>query len=353
MTTLMIILFALSVWYFSGFISGRRTDRRRNRYHPWGLFGQVWFWIDGDKRGLPVPGPYPFGPVEVPFYFTRYLEKDAEKNKQGTIKKVPGLNTQIEIVEHKTTRLRKREIHPYLVEMKFPITGLIFFADITAKLEIVEPDKVITLDNVLQNYGIELADAIGPWGAQTEKDWMKEYKTQNPNKQNDEEEKKLYIIEKMLTWRIDDEPGIKIGEEKLLDYMNTTKGFLGTYGIKTLEFGLRVGYDEQVEKLITLKTKILTTDKENKVRDLEREREKADQNQIIELEENRLIKVQVPLLEKIKEVKAAEYSGFQGGTLFAGTPSSSEKLDAVVASVFAGEKGKKEEKTPEEKGGKK
>jgi hypothetical protein len=341
---LQIIMIILFVWIFViGYLSPRKVTRKRNRWHAWGLLGQVWFWIDGDKKSFPVPAPWPFGKVEVPLFYTRYAEKKDLGSEGRTITKVPGRETYIEEVYEKTFRLRKREIRPYQIQMNFAISGLIFFADINVTLDIVEPDKFIKIDNVLFKYGTELKDVVGSWGALTERNWIDDFKknTSIPEEiRRSEEEQKLYIIQKMFEFRIDANP-ITVAGTPLKEYMNKTKNFVGEYGLETIEFAFEAGYDEQVRKLITLKTDLLNKEKENKIRDKERERELADENQLILLAKNRLDNVQIPLLNKIKEVESAKNSGFQGSTLFTGNASESVKLDAILASTFPEKKSTK------------
>lgn len=309
MDTKLIILIALSaplLYWLLGFI--KPIKRKRNRWQAWGFFGQIWGWIDGDRRGiLPVSMPPGMGAVFFTLTRTAFVEDGklgayTEKSKDGkTIyyheaRKINGIKKPIRTIVEEVTRLRKTENHPYLVEVKLPKSGLTFYFVFTIKAKILNPNKTIKMDEFLLFIGNQLNDRFFPWAVKLEAS----IESRHPGiPKNDLAN---LVIDEVIGLNIDEDDSIKFivgGQEtNLKTYMNKV---IDEYGGKIADFSLDVGYDDSVEEILKLRKEQALElerkklqEKKNETRALERLKELADETQERELDKLYMEQVAIP-----------------------------------------------------------
>lgn len=349
MTTIIIILVTLTFWYLSGFLGKRPINPKNNRWHAWGPFNQIWGWIDGDKPSfLPYSMPWPFNAVYRHLTYTKYVEDgkiaaDKVKSADGKdiiyheAQKIEGIKKPIRVVEEEVTRLRKTEVHPYVVTAIMPKSGFTFFLNITAKIEVLEPMDTLKLDEFLVFIGNELHDAVFPWAVGKEKDWVAVVNSTDQSIIADT------VIDEMTGLKIDDVKSILIETSKnvyetLYEYLNNK---IEPFGLKNGEFSLDVGYDENVKNILNKrkdqKAEIeenLLQEKKSLTRVTVRNRELADGKQEILLDKQRLDDVQKPAMAAYGKMKAKENGAWKEGvTLFMGNDSTNSQT-ALLAGIL-------------------
>ncbi len=329
---ILIILSSILLYVLSGFLPGRVMKRKRNRWQAWGFFGQIWGYIDGDKkRILPVPMPPGMGPVFTSLSRTEEvedgkLEEWKGKSKEGktiTYNKaieIPGIDKPIRTVVEEVCRLRKIESHPYLVKVPLPKTGGTFYLVFTVKTKIKNPNKTIKFDEFLLFVGNQLSDRVRPWVI----DWEATAEARHPGV----ERSALIdmIIDEIIGLKIDDDDSIKFmfnGKEiNLKAYMNLV---VGEFGGEIADFSLKVGYDANIAEILRLRLEQKLElerqkDEQNKslTRNIVRERELADANQDRELDQKYMDDVAIPQLEAQAEAQKKANSAWQVDVLTLG-----------------------------------
>ncbi|MBP6904871.1 MAG: hypothetical protein KBB91_02350 [Candidatus Pacebacteria bacterium] len=339
---ILIIVFIL--YYLSGYLPGRPIKRKKNRWHPWGAFGQIWGWIDGDKKSLlPDSLPWPFRKQYFNFTYNQYVEKgegiERHETKSDDGKKIlyhaatviPGIKKPVRTVVETLTRIRKTEIHPYVISPVTPRSGFTFHLCFTAKIKVMEPMDTTKLDDFLVFFGNELNDAVFPWAKKfEEKCWGKE---------TDRDKAVNKIIDCMIGLRIDVDKSIVIDRLPLKAYMQKK---IDEYGLVLSEFSLDVGYDKAVEEILLARAsqtkqaeKTKLQEKLNETRKKEREMEFDDETQEILLDQNRFNNVQKPTIDALKEMqKEANGAWKEGVTLFQGDNDATKQTSALLAGVF-------------------
>lgn len=313
---ILIFLIAILIWWLSGYSNARSIKPKRNRWQAWGPFNQTWGFIDGDKKSfLPKSMPWPFNKVFFTLTYTKFvedgkLEKHTGISEDGKIityneaQQIHGIKKPIRNITEEVTRLRKVEIHPYIIKVTLPKVAGIFYFVFTLKIKIKNPMKVLKMDEFLIFVGNQLNDRFVPWAIAYEK-------TLYDNKSHLPEEKRVNdIIDELLGLSIDNDRSVILEIENedgsktkitLKDYMNNVVreygGFIG-------DFSLEVGYDDKIKAILDLRNEqnqeIEKNKKEEKVsitRGTVRAREKADELQLIELDKKELEDVIVPEME--------------------------------------------------------
>lgn len=332
MTIVLILLIVILGYWLSGFLPGRPIKPKRNRWHAWGPFGQIWGFIDGDKKSfLPKSMPWPFNKVFFTLTYTQFVEdgkldaRDDEKSADGKkisyykASNISGIKKQVRTVNEEITRMRKTEIHPFIVKVTLPKTGGTFYLVFTVKIQIKNPIKMIRMEEFLVFVGNQLNDAVFPWAVQLEKTIV-EANAMVPIEQVTDT-----VIDALLGLKIDTDESIMIGSKTLKGYMNIV---VKEYGGVIPDFSLDVGYDEEIKKILDLrnKQKLEAENRKNEekislTRDVTRARDKKDGLQKIELEKKELDDVIIPKLEAqgSSQAQANKAWGEGGlGTLFIG-----------------------------------
>lgn len=347
MNALVIISFVFVTLYVIGIFRGIR--RKKNRWHAYGFFDQIWGWVDGDKNSiLPDSLPWPSGKVYFTLTRTEYVEKgekltaydaeskDGQKIEYSAAETIDGIKKPIRTVVERVTRLRKTEVHPYVIKCVLPKTGFTFFLCFTLKIKVKEPMKILKLDEFLSFVGNELNDAIYPWAVEEEKSLIPAGA--------DPLDHVYTVIDYFIGLAVDDESKIKIklkGKDRTLkSYMNRK---INPYGLATDEFSLDVGFDQKVRNLLDKRNQQTQEVEErnlqikkNLTRDEERKREFSDEKQIIELDKQRVNDVIEPTLEAIGEMQEKANKAWKAGvTLFIGEDTGSQKqVAALTAGIF-------------------
>lgn len=358
------VLGLYGLYYLVGlFIPLLRVPRKNNRYSAWGLAGQIWGWVNGDKKGLPF--------VLLPFcskiYFTFSFNMSFSEEEWAKIVKAGGkgisaegkeitYSDPVQMFKNENTsywivtateivnRIRIRESYRYAVGIVLPISGFTMYLDIEAEIEVHEPSQILRLGDPFIKFGRELKDVLKPWAVRREADLIEEAKK---DRITELEDQKIYAIRKMLGLKIDaneitvdlkNEDGTPKETVSLKKYMEEIKGFFTEYTMEIREWSLSVAAGKKVKELLDTIANILIEQKKAEERAIVREVENQDELLRISLDKTRLIDVTIPLLGAIKKVKAAENSGFQGATLMTGNTSSDSKLDLVLASLIPSQK---------------
>lgn len=329
---ILIISGVLLLYLLLGYLPGRAIRRKRNRWQAWGFFGQIWGWIDGDKkRILPALMPPGLGAVFFTLSRTEFVEDGkteayTETSKDGkTIYyhkalQINGIKKPVRTVVEEITRLRKTENHPYIVEVKLPKTGLTFYLVFTIKAKIKNPNKVIKMDEFLLFIGNQLNDRVFPWAVRHEAD----LEARHPD--ISKVDLTNLIVDDIIGLNIDDDDSIKFMvkgiETNLKTYMNSV---IAEYGGDVDDFSLDVGYDDSVKEILELRKKqslelerLRLQTNENATRAKEREREKADADQERELDKKYQDEVAIPALEAEAEAQKKANEGWSVGTLMMG-----------------------------------
>lgn len=369
MTTLIIFLAIIAIWWISGF--ARAIKPKNNRFHAWGPFNQIWGWIDGDKPTfIPYSMPWPFHAIYRPLTYTKYVEDgrieaheemsaDGKKIKYHTATVIKGIKNPIRHIDEEVNRLRKIEIHPYLVTVSLPLSASTFYLSFTAKIKIIDPMLTLKLDNFLSFFGNELSDAVSPWAVEKEKRSLDDAEKNS----SDNREKADVILDSMLGLKVDDANCIIIKinqrnpdgstseiEMNLIDYMNMK---IKPFGMKNDEFSLEVGYDKNVEDILNKRIQQKIQEEQTKLeenasktRDVVRAREKANIDQEIELAKKELNEVQKPALDALGDMRAKANNAWkEGTTVFSGSSDQSNVETALLAGILNNiKKGDKNEK---------
>ncbi|MBP6857781.1 MAG: hypothetical protein KBC11_01110 [Candidatus Pacebacteria bacterium] len=345
MITTLIISAAIILYWLSGFLPGRAIKPKNNRWHAWGPFDQIWGYIDGDKKSfLTKSMPWPFNKVFKSLTYNKFVEnlkiedlpkksKDGKTIRYGTVQQILGTKKPIITITEEVTRLRKTETHPYAIEVILPKAGGTFYLVFTVKVEILNPMKTNDMDDFLIFVGNQLNDAIYPWAVKWEKTLASINIATNPS--ITKEELQNLIIDEMIGLNIDDDNSIMLnfgkGEINLRKYMNKV---IQQYGGYIPDFSLDVGYDDKIESILKIRNektveteKVGLQEKKNKTRDKEREKEKADELQIIELGKKKLEDVTVPLLQAQADAHKKINKGFKAKTLVLGDTKTSLLLN--------------------------
>jgi hypothetical protein len=331
MTIVLILLIVILGYWLSGFLPGRPIKPKRNRWHAWGPFGQIWGFIDGDKKSfLPKSMPWPFNKVFFTLTYTQFVEDEKneahEKNSADGKKissykasNISGIKKQVRTVNEEITRMRKTEIHPFIIKVTLPKTGGTFYLVFTVKIQIKNPMKMIRMEEFLVFVGNQLNDAVFPWAVQLEKTIVEANSTLPIEQVADT------VIDALLGLKIDTDESIMIGSKTLKEYMNIV---IKEYGGVIPDFSLDVGYDEEIKKILELRNKQKLEDENRKneekislTKDVTRARDKKDGLLKIELEKKELDDVIIPKLEAqgSSQAQANKAWGEGGlGTLFIG-----------------------------------
>lgn len=371
MNAILFIAIVIFLNYLLGYLPKRSIKRKRYRWHAVSIIKQLRFFIDGDKLAF-LPDPM-FWPLQKHYFtltFSRYVEdgnkearketsKDGKEIKYNQARVLNGIKKPIQTVTEEITRLRKLEIHPYLVEIVLPITGFKFYLVFTSKIEIIEPLKVAKLNEPFVFYGVELHDAIYPWAVEQEKKCA-DGKDKSKVAQD--------VIEHFLGLKVDQKGSIKIEiDGKETDLIKYLYKKTGQYGMKTKEFSLDIGFDDEVKMILDARTKQERQDEQTKLeikisetRDVTRKVEVADRIAEREQDALDLEKVQKPLLTAIGKMRANEYSALPPGvTLFLGGESETDRyVTPLLAKIsnntqkIGGSNESKKESTGEQSKGK-
>jgi hypothetical protein len=359
------VILLITLWYLTGYLPGRPIKRKRNRWHAWGPNDQIWGFIDGDKTSL-LPDSMPLGFRKQFFELTysQYVEdgnmeryeltsKDGQKIIYHKAQVIDGIKKPIRNVTEMVTRIRKTEIHPFIVTVVMPRSGMTFYLSFTAKIQIIEPMKILKLDNFLSFIGNELSDAAFPWAVEQEEKWINE-NIIDPAQKDDKAVIGNIIIDKMIGLKIDSDDCIMIGTKSLREYLNTEKIVNPSkdidYGMKIQEFSLDVGFDANVRSILDARKgqqlqeeqKVLE-EKTSKTRDVVREREIKDRTAEREQDEQDLIKVKKPTLEAIADMKEKSNGAWKEGvTLFMNSDQDdNDETRDLLAGIFKNTKTKK------------
>lgn len=268
-------------WYLSGFEQSKVIRRKRNRWHAWGAFDQIWGFINGDlERLLPDSMPWPFKKIFFTLTYSQYVEDTNDEDMKKKIwiehvgasaegkkilyhqvQKYHGIKRPMRLITEEVTRIRKNEIHPFVITVQLPNSGFTFYFVFTATIGIENPMDILKLDNFLSYFGTELNDAVVPWAVSMEKVWTKgKRKNQTKN----------IVLEKMLGLRIDDKTSITVPikdglvvksdnkdkgtlEMPMKDFLNEER--IGKYGMVLKEFSLDIGYDDNVKNILDTQNK--------------------------------------------------------------------------------------------------
>lgn len=314
MIVLIIIPSILLIWWISGF--ARAINPKRNRWHAWGPFGQIWGFIDGDKKSLlPKSLPWPFNKVFFTLTYTQFVEdgnliaRNTEKSTDGktifyrAAQEIKGVKKPVRVVTEEVTRIRKTEIHPYVIKVTLPKIGGTFYLVFTVKIQMINPMKTLKLEEFLVFVGNQLSDVIYPWAVEWEKTAEARNLTLNPGLSK--EELANLIIDEIIGLNIDSDDAIMLKIKgvaiNLKNYMNSV---VKEFGGKIPDFSLDVGYDEKIESLLNARNE-QTAEVENKKKeekislttDVTRARQKKNVLQDIELKEKELKDITIPFLE--------------------------------------------------------
>ncbi len=332
------ILSLILLYWLSGYLPGRPIKPKRNRWHAWGPFNQIWGFIDGDEKSfLPKSMPWPFNSVFFTLTYNKFIEGDINatlptKSADGkTITysrartEIIGIKNPIQTRTEEVTRLRKTEIHPYIVEVTLPKLGGTFYLVFTLKIKIKNPMKVLTMDEFLVFVGNQLNDRVYPWAIAYEAELFKS------NSLLPIEEQTSTIMDAIIGLNIDNDSAIKIKVEKpdgsteeltLRSYMNKV---VREYGGVIPDFSLDVGYDEEIKKILDLRNKQNQEKEKRKneinaslTRDVVRTREKADELQEIKLDKKELVDVVIPEMEAQANANEKSNGAWNVGTLAIG-----------------------------------
>lgn len=334
---ILIALTAVIIYWLSGFSKGRPIKPKRNRWQAWGPFNQIWGFIDGDRKSfLPKSMPKPFNKVFFTLTYTKFVEdgkleehtgisEDGKTITYHEAQKILGIKKPIRNVTEEVTRLRKVEIHPYIIKVTLPKVAGIFYFVFTLKIKIKNPMKVLKMDEFLIFVGNQLNDRFVPWAIAYEKALYE-------SKSNLTEEKRVNeIIDDLLGLSIDNDKSVILEIENedgskteitLRDYMNNVVreygGFIG-------DFSLDVGYDEKIKAILDLRNDQNTQSEKTKLqkiknttRDEERKMELADANQERDLDRLYLKDVQIPAIQAEADAQATSNGAWTVGTLALG-----------------------------------
>ncbi len=329
MTTILFFLIAVLLYWLSGFLPGRPIKPKLNRWHAWGPFGQIWGFINGDKRSLlPKSMPWPFNKVFFTLTYNQFFDDGivtAHEEKSADGKKIYyhaagptiyGIKKQVRTVTEEVTRIRKTEIHPYVIRVTLPKTGGTFYLVFTVKIRMKNPMKMLKMEEFLVFVGNQLNDAVFPWAVELEKTIASTNATLPPD------EVVNTIIDHMIGLKIDTDDSIMIGSKTLKEYMNIV---VNEYGGVIPDFSLDVGYDEEIKKILDFRNQqkieaenALLEQKKSKTRSIVRDREKLDELQIIELDKKELDDVTIPELNAQGAASAVANGAWKVGTLVLG-----------------------------------
>lgn len=330
--SIVIIAGALILYWLLGFLPGRPIKLKRNRWQAWGFFGQIWGWIDGDKkRILPLSMPPGMGKVFFTISRTQFVEdgrteaytetsKDGKTITYNQARAINGIKKPVRTVVEEITRFRKTEIHPYLVEVKLPKTGLTFYLVFTIKAKIENPNKTIKMDEFFLFIGNQLHDMVFPWAVK----WESSVEARNPGIKK--EDLVNLIVDELLGLNIDDDDSIKFvvsgNTVNLKTYMNKV---VEEFGGRIADFSLDVGYDDNVAQLLDLRKKqTLELEKrklqenENITREEKRKQELADADQERDLDKKYQEEVAIPALAAQADAQKKANEGWSVGTLMMG-----------------------------------
>lgn len=298
-TALIIIgIFSLLIflYWLSGLTKERRINPKKNRWHAWGAFDQVFGFIDGDKESLlPKSMPWPFKKVYFTMSYTQFVDDgdlsarkvksaDGKNLEYHEAQKIEGVKKPIRTVTEEITRIRKVEIHPYTVKVTLPKAGGTFYLVFTVKVKMQNPMDMLNMDQFLIFVGNQLHDAVFPWVVAFEK------KIVETNALLDESKLKDTIIDSILGLSIDNDQSIMIGGlQTLKEYMTNVTA---EYGGIVKDFSLDVGYDESIKKILEARNAQKLQEEEtkkqelvSKTRDVTRKREVDDwtteRNQVV------------------------------------------------------------------------
>ncbi len=270
----MIVLLLFFLWYLSGFLPGRRIDKKNNRWHAFGIGGQIIGFVDGDgKWGLPwVSMPWPFRPINLPFpsrwnLFTTDGRKEYNSSggkieyNEKDIKKIENVGELLKASDI-TNRIRKQSRFIFDISIKLPLSGLWFEIVMPAQLKIYRPKALLNLEgDTLEYCQGEIDDSIDPWFTTEEIQWKKQWDKQYRSweKRKEEAKKKLkdgeeleheempsfglYVLQKMEQLRIDDfDKNVIIDGLPFRQYLENRK--FKKFGFKFGELSLKLGYGE-------------------------------------------------------------------------------------------------------------
>ncbi len=333
---ILIILVIILVWWLLGFL--RPIKPKKNRWHAWGSYDQVWGFIDGDKKSLlPKSMPWPFRQIFSTLTYTKFVEDTNYEaytetsvdgktiNYSAVSPVIHGIKKQVRTVTEEVTRLRKTETHPYIVKMVLPKAGGTFYLVFTLKIKMKNPMKTLTLEEFILFVGNQLSDIMFPWGVQWERDTEKRHKAVNPNITKDDLAN--LIIDDIIGLNIDDDDSIKFkvagADINLKNYMNTY--VVNKFGGFVGDFSLDVGYDEKIKAILDLRNqqtqeeeKRKLKEKEGLTRKVERGIEKEDADQERNLDKQYLDDVQIPGIEAEADAQAISNGAWNVGTLALG-----------------------------------
>lgn len=266
-----LLLMVIVISIINAYSPKKAIFRKKNRWHAKARLNQIVEFSDGDE-------PSRFG-LDAMFWFARkgwltltynkWVVKDENLNKFGVngkeihyqpYQEIAGLKKAIVTVTEEVTRLRKVEIHPYLVQVTLVRSGYTFFLAFTAKIRVERPMDALKVDNFLVFFGNELNDAVYPWAVSKEELWEHEH-IEKPEK--GKKDFKDVVLEKMIGLKIDDKNSIELenitirdrdgkitkthAKISLIDYMNEK---INVYGLHLNEFSLDVGYDANVKNIL-------------------------------------------------------------------------------------------------------
>lgn len=347
--TIIILLSLIVIWFLAGYLPGRSISPKNNRWQAWGPGTQIWGYIDGDKpKFLPYPMPPGF---HLQYRELKYsqdaegtnLEKHEDKSKEDkpiVYHKADVINglTPIRWVTEEVNRLRKEEIHPYLIPIDMPASGFKFYLRLLTTIEVNDPMQTLKLDQFLVMVGSELKDAAGPWGPAQEETWAGAANL-NINDPAHQSQIKNLVVTKMLALKIDEHSCITINGIPLMKYMNSR---IKKYGIEIIEFSLNVGYDDNVKTILSSRASQQAQDevtvleeKRSLTQDVIRTRDQKNGEMLIGLDQKRLTDVQKPAMEAYGEMKAKENGAWKDGvTLFLGNNTGNDQITGLLAGVL-------------------
>ncbi len=348
---LLLFQFLCVLYWLSGYLPGRPINPKLNRWQAWGPFGQIWGYIDGDKkRLLPYSMPWPFRMQFYPLTRTEYVENgktgeyeavsnDGQIIRYGEVETsgIYGLKKPIRKVWEMITRLRKKEVHPYLVKVNLPKAGVNFYFNLTATLEVVRPIRTRKLDEFLIFFGDELSDAVYPWGAEKERELLATHGVDTRRGLTDDE--KNMIIDFMIGLRIDfAEEGIKVHGVPLKKFM--TKKMSG-FGLKVKEFSLDVGFDEKVKAILDARNKQTLQTEQKKLelkisdtRNVTRTREIADRTADRNQNVQDLVLYEEPLINALSNGQAKANAAYQAEVLMIGGDQTNNQVGLLTKALI-------------------
>lgn len=265
--TVLIILGVVIIYLIIGYIYGIRLKKAHLYSFGWG--NQILFFIDGDSWHFLGIFPCPWGFTKPLFNMSYRIVIDATTGKiADEIAKLPNKNScgqsitysqpiQLTGVDEmhrwvvtateRTNNTRKRSIQGALIDINFPIAGLVFKGLLGAVVMIDDAKKMLNIEGGLAQYvQNETTDAVSAYFTENEPKWEREW-----NKTGKELSFGVFLIQKMEKFRIDDRrnkmkiPGTRTDWKT---YLNEEK--FKQFGVSYKEPSWTLGYGQDALNLI-------------------------------------------------------------------------------------------------------